>query len=128
MRILGFSSVTIFVAAFAVPALAQSLPGNAATKPDFSAKIFPGIQTFSCNVVGGSQVIPPLSQKEMCAQAHKEMSFAMNDFIMQQQSACYSIRNYRFDNSKSGVLKLKDYSTCEPASLFHERNAVESTR
>jgi hypothetical protein len=128
MRILGFPSVSIFVAVFAVPALTQSLPGNAAAKPEFSTKMFPGVQTFSCDDVGGSQIIPSLSQKEMCAQAHKEMSSAMNDFIMQQELACDSIRDYRFDNSKSGVPKLKDYSTCEPVSLFHKRDAVESTR
>jgi hypothetical protein len=44
----------------------------------------------------------------------------------QQESACYTIRDYRFSrkSSQSAAPKLKDYSTCERASLFHELEVI----
>lgn len=43
--------------------------------------------------------------------------------------ACYSIRDYRFaTNSKSAMPKLKKYSTCESALLFHLREVTVAPR
>lgn len=49
--------------------------------------------------------------------------------VIGNDSACYSIRDYRFAVPKdSQVPRLKSYSTCEPAAQFEARNVVASPR
>lgn len=46
--------------------------------------------------------------------------------VIEKSSACYSIRDYRFDVPKdSRVPKLKSYTTCVPAARFEARNVIE---
>lgn len=124
MRIPHLISLLILLVVCTLPATAQLSPGKPAANPESSLKIPPETQTFSCNAVAspGSQAVTPLRQKELCGQAKQEISSAMKDFAAQQTSACYTMRDYLFDNKKSAaaIPKLKDYSTCESASLFHE--------
>ena len=46
--------------------------------------------------------------------------------VIGRDSACYSIRDYRFSVPKdSQVPKLKSYSTCVPTARFEARNVIE---
>jgi hypothetical protein len=47
--------------------------------------------------------------------------------LAQNTTPCYSIRSYRFsrEDPKSDSTKFADYSTCQPGTEFHIKNAVE---
>lgn len=122
---------SIFVVG-ALPSLAQSLPSG--RSPDSLPPLMtsPSDQAFPCVVVvsPGSKTISPTLKKELCSKAEKGLSVAMGRYILQKDSRCYSIRDYRFtqDNPESNVPKLTDYSTCESASLFQKRDVVTPSK
>jgi|SRR5271154_40073 len=47
--------------------------------------------------------------------------------LTQNTAPCYSIRSYRFsrEDPESDSTRLTDYSTCQPGTQFHMKNAVE---
>jgi hypothetical protein len=124
MRILRLTSLSIVVFVGALPALAQSLPTKAAvagsdhspqagTAPAFSWQQFASPQGTQDNAAFKYEARPQIQAPGA-----------------QQSSACYTLRDYLFYNKKSAsaVPKLKDYSTCENASLFHELDVTSKKK
>ena len=64
----------------------------------------------------------PCSKEQVFALALKNWA---SSAVQQLGSACYAIRDYRFSEAEnSAVPRLKDYSTCERASLFELRDVT----
>ncbi|MGB7191311.1 MAG: hypothetical protein WBD10_14305 [Acidobacteriaceae bacterium] len=84
------------------------------------------IQSSPCIMVGGPKSPQAaILKKKLCAESKRELSSALAKGLVEKNSACYAIRDYRFSVPKhSRVPKLKSYSTCERASLFKPREIV----
>lgn len=125
MRIPRLIPLSIVVLLGTLPVLSQSMPTKAFSGPEFSPQSTPASPAFDwqefTSPQGNQANLPALKYE-----AHPKSEI----LGAEKSSTCYSIRDYLFyrENSGSAAPKLKDYSTCEPASLFHERNAVESTK
>ncbi|MFZ0663627.1 MAG: hypothetical protein WAM66_13110 [Acidobacteriaceae bacterium] len=110
--------------------LVGALPCVAQTLPPMAVGIS-GMEGSPCSVVGGpkSPAEATLLKKKLCSKLNEQKQGAIKIYVVGKNSACYSIRDYRFAaRSGSGFPKLKGYSTCERASLFRMQEVTASKR
>jgi hypothetical protein len=112
-----------------LPCGAQSPPlQNQSTR---ATKATPEVQSSPCfmAIAPGSAAPSPALKEKLCSKLKEQEKMAIQRFMVEKNSACYSIRDYRFAVPKdSEVPKLKSYSTCVPAARFEARNAVTPQR
>ena len=117
-----------FARLYSVPALLLTCAAISVAQPPTKAppdsKMPQPSQSFSCFMLGpDAPSNSPCSKEQMFALALKNWA---SSAVQQLGSACYAIRDYRFsrEGGNSAVPKLKDYSTCERASLFELRDVT----
>jgi hypothetical protein len=124
-----FRIILPLLLAAALPCAAQSLPPKLSSQSTMTtpeANSPPG-QGLPCvlAIAPGAAVPSKAMQMKLCSRSTKQMPSAIKVLIPGKDSACYSIRDYRFEAPKdSQVPKLKSYSTCVPAARFEARNVI----
>lgn len=118
MHIPRLVSVPALLLACAAISVAQT-PTRASQDPKA-----PQTESFACPMQGlDVPADSPCSKEQLFEQSLKNWA---SSAVHQLGSACYAIRDYRFsrEGDSSAFPKLKDYSTCERASLFELRDAA----
>lgn len=116
---------TVFFLAAVLPCAAQSKLPTKPLKPVPQIKMPSHGQISACvlKLPDGMQ-LKGLSLKP-CSEAQKDIAHAKNFYVLDKNSQCYAIRDYRFESSKgAGFPKLKSYSTCVSAARFEARNVT----
>lgn len=85
------------------------------------------MKMFFCTSIGDRKSLA--TEEKLCSAAQKDATAAVQKFLEEKNSACYSIRDYRFAaRPDTAIPMLEDYSTCERASLFEKREIAPPKR
>jgi hypothetical protein len=117
---------------FALPSAPSPLPPNRLVLPhDFHVLVPPSFQNVPTNQLQqplrwkGFNGLRPVPGKYL---GSPQTGLGSNlPALAQNTKPCYSIRSYRFsqEDPASDSTRFTDYSTCQPGTQFHIKNAVE---